>query len=87
MASAQELDSVLALLIARAPDLRRAGVLTLSLDGLAVSLAPDAPPPSTEPVPREAVEEPSDPLSDPATFGFRDAVPGFPRRREEEADA
>lgn len=84
MASAQELDSVLALLIARAPDLRRAGVLTLSLDGLAVSLAPDAPPVAD--VPREVVEEPADPLLDPATFGYRDAVPGFPRRRDEEAD-
>lgn len=77
----------LALLIDRAPALREAGVLELTMDGVSVTLAPHEAPPA-EPDPRERVEEPANALDDELTYGRRpgSGVPGFPRRRHEEID-
>lgn len=66
------------LLIARAGDLRKAGVTRVELDGCTVDLAP----PEQPLVPLELHEEDEvrDPLSDPATYGRSGGwLPGFPR--------
>lgn len=87
MSSARDLDQIISTLVGRAPELRAAGVLSLTLGDLTVALAPAEPVAAEPRAPRERVEEePADPLSDPATFGFRNAVPGFPRRREEDEE-
>lgn len=77
----------LTLLVERAPALREAGVLDLSLGGMSVRLAPHEPPPAV-PEARERVEEPANALDDELTYGRRpgSGVPGFPRRRHEEID-
>lgn len=77
----------LTLLVDRAPALRAAGVLDLSIGGVSVRLAPHEPPPAA-PDPRERVEEPANALDDELTYGRRpgSGVPGFPRRRHEEND-
>ncbi len=70
-------DALIDLIISRAPALIAAGVTSLSMDGLAVMLAPP-------PAPAAHVDEPSaptqhiDPMQDPATYpGGR--IPGFSR--------
>lgn len=73
----------LALIAARAPDLRSAGVLSVEIDGTRASfrLAPDAPIPPVAEAPDQpaAIEQPTyqelNPLDDPDTFGG--AVPGY----------
>ncbi len=74
-------DVLINMVIARAPALREAGVLSLTLDGLSVMLAPSAPP--KERISVDDEDEPTeqshpDPLMDPATYagGF---VPTFDR--------
>jgi hypothetical protein len=77
----------LALIIDRAPALREAGVLELTVYGVAMHLAPHEPPPAA-PSPRDRVEEPTNALDDELTYGRRpgSGVPGFPRRRHEEIE-
>jgi hypothetical protein len=69
----------LELIIAKAKELRAAGVTSVSINGVAITLAPPdpvAPPtqttPRTEPAPMVV-----DMLDDPSTYGG--AVPGFTR--------
>lgn len=77
---AQLLDVV----IAKARQLREAGVLRVRLEGLSFDLA------AKEPIVLEAGEgeeeideaDDADPFNDPATYGGR--VPGFKRRMHEE---
>lgn len=68
------------LLIERAPKLRAAGVTSLCLENISVTLAP----PPVEPADLEPASAPSthiDPLKDPATFpGGR--IPGYRREHE-----
>jgi hypothetical protein len=68
---------LLTLIAERAPSLRAAGVLQVSIDGLGAVLAPDAPMPSSMPAPKP---RPSyvDPLEDPDTFPTG-RVPGYKR--------
>ena len=71
--------AILDLVLERAPKLRAAGVLSVAIDGLSVTLAPPEPPPdmgSPEDEPSEV-----DVLSDPATYGRRSGVPGRKRER------
>lgn len=70
------------LMIARAADLRAAGITSLSLDGIAVTLAAAAPEePEAEPG-DDSPPEPIDPLNDPSTYpGGK--VPGFTRPKKE----
>lgn len=77
----------LALIIDRAPALREAGVLDLTIDGVSMRFAPHEPPPAV-PDARDRVEEPTNALDDELTYGRRpgSGVPGFPRRRREEID-
>ena len=66
------------LLRANAEPLRRAGVTRIKFDGLEVELAPPEP---HLPAPTLLdIEDTSDPLNDPATYGG--AVPKFKRRPE-----
>lgn len=69
------------LLIAKAKELRSAGVLRLSIDGFSVELAHWDPPvdetESGKRFPQGLTEDP-DPMNDPTTFG-RKSVPGFER--------
>lgn len=72
---------MLDLLIAKAPAMRRAGILNLSIDGLSVVLAEDVPDP-VKPDKHDATPpEPLDPMNDPATYGGG-PVPGFQRPKE-----
>jgi len=70
--------ALLDLVIARAADLHAAGITSLSLDGIAVTIAappvkPDAPEDAAPPA-----EAHTDPLNDPSTYpGGK--VPGFTR--------
>jgi hypothetical protein len=82
--------ALLDLLISKAPALHAAGITSLTLDGVAVTLtAPPAPPPPPR-AKGKADEDPpplaqgyADPLNDPSTYpGGR--LPGFTRVREEE---
>lgn len=77
----------LALLIERAPALREAGVLDLTIGAVSMRLAPHEAPPAV-PDARERVDEPANALDDELTYGRRpgSGVPGFPRRRPEEID-
>ena len=77
----------LTLLIERAPALREAGVLDLTIGAVSMRLAPHEAPPAV-PDARERVEEPANALDDELTYGRRpgSGVPGFPRRRHEEND-
>ncbi len=71
----------------RAPELRRLGVQTLTLDGFSVTFAPFIPEPVA--VPHVAVQngaaaiaddEPElDAFEDPATYGLETGTPGFNR--------
>lgn len=73
----------LTLIADRAPQLREAGVLELTVDGVTVRLAPYEPPPA-QPRREEAAVEDPDPLNDPATFGRIGRAPGFDRPRRQE---
>jgi hypothetical protein len=77
-----EVAQLLDVVIAKARQLREAGVLRVQLDGLAFDLAPIAP--AIEDSDDDLlldVDEP-DPFNDPATYGGH--VPGFRRREHEE---
>lgn len=65
----------LALLTEHAPGLRRAGVRSLTVGDVTVTLAP----PDVEPGPRGEAYVSTDPLSDPDTYGFSGRIPGFTR--------
>jgi hypothetical protein len=76
--------TLLDLIIAKAEDLRSAGVTSLEFNGVKIALSP---PVVTQPevvesrgssVPDE--ETPSDPLDDPMTFGLNGKLPGAPMR-------
>lgn len=67
------------LVISRAAALRAAGVTTITIGGVTVTLAPPEPAPiPTTPDARSDENNDDDPLSDPSTFGGR-GVPGFTR--------
>jgi hypothetical protein len=76
------------LVIERAAECRRAGILDLVVGDCRVSFAPLVEPASeamAERLPSEC--EPSDPLDDPATYGYRDGrAPGFVRGEAGDAD-
>jgi hypothetical protein len=81
-------DELLALIAAKAPELRKAGVkaVTLDGDGFRVELAPhvdETPAPSTKA--NGDVVEPADPWNDPSTYGLPPGakVPGFDRPKKE----
>ena len=69
------------LVVAKAPQLRKAGVASLDIAGvLTVGLTAYEPEP-LPPLPLvgepDAKPEPEDPLDDPATYGRTESVPGF----------
>jgi hypothetical protein len=64
------------LIAAKAPALRKAGVLRVELNDAIVQLAPEYPSASTEKAPRQRSQ--ADPLDDETTYGLG-YVPGFPR--------
>lgn len=66
--STAPLLSVIDLLVKRAPDLRAAGVASLAVDGVSVTLLPPDPRPADEWVEPPPQPEPRDPLSDPDTY-------------------
>ena len=71
-----ELEAQLALITKAAPELRKAGVVSLSIGDIEIELAPADPP---EPTSSTATpDDPDDPLKDPATYGG-----SVPRRRGE----
>lgn len=82
--SPTELGQLLDLAIAKAPDLRAAGVLHVQLDGLAFALAPQEQPvvEDDDDDKRPTEQDVMDPLDDPATFGG--PVPGYRRQPHEE---
>lgn len=84
--AAKKLDPAgwLALIAARAPALREAGVRSLTVDGVSVELAPYDPPAPKDA--RATAEEPEDLISDRAVYGLPENVPlpGFVRPRREE---
>ena len=65
-------------LVKRAPELRAAGVTSLTCDGISVTLAPAAPEPADEWVETPPQPDHTDPLSDPATYP-NGVVPSFDR--------
>jgi hypothetical protein len=77
---------LIALLTAQAPALRRAGVQSLSLGNLSVTLAPALDEPiETLLVPSldDADDDPRSIMSDPATYGRKSGVPGYTRDTED----
>ena len=74
-ASTAAMAAKIDLVIERAPDLIAAGITSLSIDGLAVTLSAPPPEPSATEAPTAAPVH-SDPLMDGATFPGG-AVPGF----------
>ncbi len=71
-------NELLAMIQARAPELRKAGILALELEGLKVTFAPYEP----EPAFSDEEDDPElDVLEDPATYGNKKTVPG--RRKDE----
>lgn len=73
-------------ILARAAELRAAGITSLTLDGVAVTLAP--PEPTMPDLPRTTPTEDADatrvdPMSDAATYGGG-KVPGFKRPKREQ---
>lgn len=78
-----DMAQLLDMVIAKARQLREAGVLRVQLDGLSFELAPAGAPHMDD----EELDEPEDtddpdPFNDPATYGGM--VPGLPRRPHEE---
>lgn len=72
-----DLRAQLAVIAEHAPQLRAAGVLQVSIDGVGAVLAPADPVPSSGPAPKPRPVY-ADPLEDPDTFaGGR--VPGYKR--------
>ncbi len=69
---------LLDLIVEKAANLRRVGVLELGFGGVTLKLAPHEEPAAE--VDLEDVEDRSDPMNDPTTFGGR--VPGFSRLHE-----
>jgi hypothetical protein len=80
-------DARLRALLSRAPELRRAGVLKVTLDGLEVTLAPYQEPVAVGEEAKPAV--PVDPLLDPNTYGLPSGskVPGLAARFTVNKDA
>lgn len=76
---AQEMKKILELIKSEAKDLRAAGVRKLDLGGVIVELS-DPPPPESPAEPAPAPAPGASPMSDPATFGYRDGDP-VPRLR------
>ena len=75
------------LVIAKAGDLRAAGVMKLSVAGCSVDLSelyaePKQPTEITEDDFDKAQREPADPLDDPVTFGYKGFIPGFSREKD-----
>ena len=68
------------LIAERAPSLRAAGVTRVVLDGTEIDLAPHIP--DVTKVTAESQFDFSDPLDDPATYGFTASVPGYRIPRE-----
>jgi hypothetical protein len=64
------------LVIARAPDLRKAGVTAIGFDGCTASLEPAAPTFSDDKPGTSVDDSYLDPLHDPATYGGG-VVPGY----------
>lgn len=73
-------EDLIDLIVKRAPDLREAGVLSLSVGEVHVVLAPAEPPETADEKSTEP-EQYSDPLDDPATYA-RGGVPRFEREPE-----
>lgn len=81
-----ERNQAIDLIVARALELRRAGVRDIDLDGVAVTFADyeEEVPPSEH---DELLDDDSgDPLDDPRTYGLRGKVPGFARLGNGEDD-
>lgn len=78
----ESLSSILDLLVAKAPAMREAGILNLSIDGLSIVLAEAAPEPVKPDKHDTSPPAPVDPFDDPATYG-RSRLPGFTRPKEQ----
>lgn len=81
----QKPSDLLTLIAERAEALRKAGVSSVQLDGVAFTLHPYQPAPVSERTDTD-VDEPADPLDDAATFGLPPGsrLPGFTRDDEAE---
>jgi len=70
------LDERLTLIAAHAPKLRTAGIQSIEIDGISLTLAPpDAP----EPAKADEQKDPTSDADDPVTYGRTEHVPGFER--------
>lgn len=85
MAVRTSLAAKLALIAERAPELRRAGVTHLEIDGIAMDLAPHNPL-TVDDFKADAPQQSSDPLYDSSTYAGGQ-VPGYTFEREPEGDA
>ena len=75
-------ESLIDLIIARAPALHAAGVTSLTVDGLSVTLTTPPVPHAALPKPTEQPKQHIDPLKDTSTYpGGR--IPGFTRDDED----
>jgi hypothetical protein len=77
----RELDAMIGLIVRRAPELIAAGVTSLSLDGVAVTLAPPPPKVGSMPAAAAPAAPHTNPLHDRSTF-HGGVVPGFTREGE-----
>jgi hypothetical protein len=75
-----DLETTLKLIAAQAPDLRKAGVTSLAVGDIEITLAPFEPEPAPETT--TTPDKPDDPLMDPDTFGGI-----LPQRRRPDEDA
>lgn len=79
---------LLDLIAQKAPELRKAGVraVTLDGDGFRVELERHVDEPAPAPAKQDEVVEPADPWNDPATYGLPPGskVPGFTRPQRKE---
>lgn len=81
MATKTKPENLIDLIIARAPELHAAGVTSLSMDGIAVTLVRPPEKPSALPPPKEQPQQHIDPLKDSSTYpGGR--IPSFKREDE-----
>jgi hypothetical protein len=74
---------LIALIISQAPALIGAGVMSLSIDGLAVTLAPSLPQRGDAPAPDRIPTQHINPLRDSSTY-LNGRVPGFDPPKDSE---
>jgi len=82
-------SDLLTLIAQKAPELRKAGVKAITLDGegFRVELAPHVEETTQQAAKQEEVVEPPDPWNDPQTYGLPPGakVPGFNRPTKKES--